>query len=76
MMQYLNEKVETVEDIYFGDFLKKEVDPDNRQYIYSTEFEKVAEIITQVMKEFTKNQLVLFKDAVRHIFRICRITKL
>jgi len=29
-MQYLNEKVETVEDIYFGDFLKKEVDPDNR----------------------------------------------
>lgn len=28
------------------------------------------------MQEESKNQLVLFKDAIKHIVRVCRMTRL
>lgn len=69
-MQSLNLQLENLIDYHFGIILKE--GPDK---IYEPCFDhiKYTDIITDKMKEFFKPQLVLFKDAIRHIFRIARV---
>ena len=75
-VSYLNDKLENVLDIFFCDFMKKGIEPENKVYEPCQDINTVTEIIHDIMKEENKMQLVLFKDAVRTIVRICRVIRM
>jgi hypothetical protein len=61
---YFQEAIENIDNIYFVDFLRRDVEQENRLYELSSDYQKLTKIITDVMNENSKLNLVLFKDAI------------
>ena len=74
--QYLSDKIANADEVFFCSFMKVRTDPDNRTYEFQSDYQRTITTIGDVMKEESLVQLVLFKDAIKHIIRICRITNL
>ncbi|KAI8825055.1 dynein heavy chain and region D6 of dynein motor-domain-containing protein [Fimicolochytrium jonesii] len=67
--------------LMFGDFLSKRVPNSDPDYAELTDFEKIRETVQAQLEEYNqikkaKLNLVLFRFAIEHISRICRILKL
>lgn len=50
----MNEKTERIEDIFFADFFKGG-EVESRSYDYCGDLEKITKIVSDVMKEESKN---------------------
>lgn len=57
------ENIEAVDDVHFVDFMRRGVEPENRIYELAADFQKLTKIISDIMLEDSKLNLVLFKDA-------------
>ncbi|KAI9097032.1 dynein heavy chain and region D6 of dynein motor-domain-containing protein [Phlyctochytrium arcticum] len=67
--------------VVFGDFLTKRLPGQDPEYVELTDFEKIKEVVEVQLGEYNqvkkaKLNLVLFRFAIEHISRICRILKL
>ncbi|KAJ3284862.1 Dynein heavy chain 7, axonemal, partial [Borealophlyctis nickersoniae] len=67
--------------LMFGDFLGKRTATKDPDYLELTDFDKITEAVAAQLTEYNqvkkaKLNLVLFRFAIEHISRICRILKL
>ncbi|KAJ3118419.1 Dynein heavy chain 7, axonemal [Phlyctochytrium bullatum] len=65
----------------YGDFIKPKKPNEEGEYIELTDFDKITEVVGIQLNEYNqvkkaKLNLVLFRFAIEHIARICRILKL
>ncbi|KAJ3406762.1 Dynein heavy chain 7, axonemal [Chytriomyces hyalinus] len=80
-----NDSVVLMEDdmrgLVFGDILSPRKPNEDSDYIEMLDFDKMTEVVSVFLKEYnqvkkTKLNLVLFRFAIEHVARICRILKL
>ncbi|KAJ3192416.1 Dynein heavy chain 7, axonemal [Irineochytrium annulatum] len=67
--------------LVYGDFLSPKKPHEDLEYIELTDFDKITDVVEGHLKEYNqvkkaKLNLVLFRFAIEHIARICRILKL
>ncbi|KAL4466850.1 hypothetical protein ABPG74_010447 [Tetrahymena malaccensis] len=62
--------------LIFSDFMKRNIEFEDRVYEEAKDFQRLTKIIEEYMNEDTKLQLILFKDAVEHMSRIARVLSL
>ncbi|KAJ3020398.1 UNVERIFIED_CONTAM: Dynein heavy chain 7, axonemal [Siphonaria sp. JEL0065] len=80
-----NESVVLMEDdmrgLVFGDILSPRKPNEDPEYIEMLDFEKITNVVSVFLNEYnqvkkTKLNLVLFRFAIEHVARLCRILKL
>ena len=77
----------THEDIFegtpvlFGDFMKGDLEAEDRNYEEITNFQKLTDVMYRLLDDYnysgasTQMNLVFFQDALEHLCRICRILR-
>ncbi|KAJ3385211.1 Dynein heavy chain 7, axonemal [Entophlyctis sp. JEL0112] len=80
-----NDSVVLMEDdmrgLVFGDILSPRKPNEEPEYIEMLDFDKITNVVAQFLNEYnqvkkTKLNLVLFRFAIEHVARLCRILKL
>jgi len=74
--QYLSDKIDNVQEIFFCNFTRVQGQDEKRLYEFQSDYQRLVGVVSDVMKEESEIQLVLFKDAIKHLLRICRITNI
>lgn len=62
---HFQEPFENIQDTYFVDFMKRGMDLENRLYNLCDDYKKLTKMVSDVMTEDSKLNLVLFKDAIK-----------
>lgn len=69
-------KLDPLETIYQLDFLHRDIGVGKKFYEYAKDWNKLSEVITNIMNNDSDLKLIIFKDAVDHILRITRMVLL
>jgi dynein heavy chain len=68
------ELFESTPPLIFADFQKR-AELQDRIYEEVTNYQQLIKVINEYMMEYTKMNLVLFKDAIEHLTRISRVLR-
>jgi dynein heavy chain len=78
---WTHEEIFEQSPILFGDFIRGDVDPEDKFYEEITDPKKLTDIMNRYLEDYNyrpsgQMHLVFFQDALEHLCRLCRILRL